>query len=472
MLSFTISGSYTDMYELTMGEAYFLEGRKDIPVNFDYFFRKLPFGGGYVLFAGLHELLQVLEDLHFTEDDINFLKELRFNSAYIDFLKGFRFHGTVYSVKEGEIVFPNCPLLRVEGTLFEAQLVETLLLNILNFESLIATKASRMRHVAGNRVLSDFGLRRAQGTGGVMAARAAVIGGFDSTSNVYAAELYGLDAAGTMAHSFIESFDSEAEAFRAFARARPGNCIFLVDTYDTLHSGVPNAIMVAKEMESQGHRAAGIRLDSGDLAWLSKTARKMLDDSGLSYMKIIASNQLDEYVIKSLLEQDAPIDIFGVGTRLVTGQPDAALDGVYKLSMAGAKPRLKISDNLQKITLPGIKQVHRVLDGNAHFFGADAITLSDENDVDTIYNPFEPGQFLAISDFRKEPLFRKVMANGRQLNSPPTLQEIGSYARQRLDLLPPEFKRFENPHSYKSGVSKKLLDLRYKLVKEHTKETG
>lgn len=467
MLSFSISGNYTDLYELTMGEAYFLEGRKDDPACFDYFFRKIPSTGGYVLFAGLHDLLEVLETLRFTDTDIAFLKKLHFSLSYIDFLQGFQFRGSVYSVMEGEVVFPNCPILRVEGTLFETQLVETLLLNLLNFESLIATKASRMRHVAGKRILSDFGLRRAHGPGGVLAARAAIIGGFDSTSNVYAAGLYDIAAAGTMAHSFVESYDSELDAFRAFARSRPNQCIFLVDTYNTLQSGLPNAITVAKEMEKQGWRAAGIRLDSGDLAWLSKTARIMLDKEGLSYMKIVASNQLDEYVIKSLLEQGAPIDIFGVGTRLVTGQPDAALDGVYKLSMAAGKPRLKLSESIQKITLPGIKQILRVMKRNGQFFGADAIMLSGEEYPDTIYDPFETGKSLNIGQYNRGPLLQKVMENGKRLSPSPSLHEIAAYAAGRLALLPEEYTRFENPHIYKTGISKKLMDLRNNLSDQH-----
>ncbi|MGN6419374.1 MAG: nicotinate phosphoribosyltransferase, partial [Pseudobacter sp.] len=314
MLSFSISGSYTDLYELTIGEVNFLEKRHEVPVVFDYFFRKVPAKGGYVVFAGLSDLLEILETLHFTKEDISFLRSLNFNSRYIDHLESFRFKGKIHAVPEGEIVFPNCPIVRVEGTWLEAQLVETLLLNILNFESLIATKASRMRYVAGERILSDFGLRRAQGPGGILASKAAVIGGFNSTSNVYAAQLYDIPAAGTMAHAFVTGYESELEAFRAFARSRPHGCVFLVDTYNTLQSGIPNAITVAKEMEKAGHKLSGVRLDSGDLAYLSRKARAMLNEAGLHDVKIVASNQLDEGVIKSLLEQQAPIDVFGVGT--------------------------------------------------------------------------------------------------------------------------------------------------------------
>jgi nicotinate phosphoribosyltransferase len=467
MLSYTLSASYTDLYELTMGEVYHVWKKNDVPVCFDYFFRKLPYKGGYVIFAGLEDVLHCLETLRFTDEDIRHLQSLNFNKDYIEFLGKFRFKGTVCSVREGEVVFPNTPILRVQGSQFEAQLVETLLLNILNFESLIATKAARMKYVAGNGELSDFGLRRAQGPGGILAARAAAIGGFTSTSDVYAGQLYNIPVAGTMAHSFIESFDSELEAFRAFAKSRPDNCVFLVDTYNTLKSGIPNAITVAKEMEQDGHNLAGIRLDSGDLAWLAKEARRMLDEAGLHYVKIVASNQLDEYVIKSVLEQGAPVDIFGVGTKLVTGYPDGALDGVYKLSMAGGKPRLKISETIQKTTLPGVKQVLRVLDDNGQFFGADAVVLDEETEADIICNPFEPGQSLSVGKYKKETMLVKVMENGKRVIPEQSITDIRAYAQKRLALLPAEYKRFEFPHIYKTSVSKKLLDLREKMIEEH-----
>lgn len=467
MLSFSISGSYTDLYELTIGEVNFLEKRHEVPVCFDYFFRRIPAKGGYVVFAGLSDLLDILETLHFTKDDITFLRSLNFKPAFIDYLSTFRFQGKIWSVPEGEIVFPYCPVVRVEGTWLEAQLVETLLLNIVNFESLIATKASRMRYVAGDRILSDFGLRRAQGPGGILASKAAVIGGFGSTSNVYAAQLYDIPASGTMAHAFITGYSSELEAFRAFARSRPEGCVFLVDTYNTLQSGIPNAIIVAKELEKEGHRLSAVRLDSGDLAYLSRKARTMLDDAGLQYVKIVASNQLDEHVIKSLLEQKAPIDIFGVGTSLVTGAPDGALDGVYKLAESEGKPRMKISETLQKATLPGTKQVLRMIDDQGNFFGADAIVLNYENHVDIIHHPFEPGKSLQVAGFRQEPLLRPVMENGRQLQPSPSLTAIAQYSKERLALLPAEYKRFEYPHIYKTSISQKLMDLRNGIIAEH-----
>lgn len=464
MLSFSISGSYTDLYELTIGEVNFLEKRHEVPVAFDYFFRRIPAKGGYVVFAGLTDLLHILETLHFTKDDIAFLRSLHFNPAFIDHLAAFRFRGKIWSVPEGEIVFPYCPIVRVEGTWLEAQLVETLLLNILNFESLIATKASRMRYVAGDRILSDFGLRRAQGPGGILASKAAVIGGFGSTSNVYAAQLYDIPASGTMAHAFVTGYESELEAFRAFARSRPEGCVFLVDTYNTLQSGIPNAIIVGKEMERMGHRLSAVRLDSGDLAYLSRKARTMLDEAGMHYVKIVASNQLDEHVIKSLLEQKAPIDIFGVGTSLVTGAPDGALDGVYKLAESEGKPRMKVSETLQKATLPGTKQVLRMLDDQGHFFGADAIVLQHEEQVNIIHHPFEPGKSLQVTGYNQEPLLRPVMENGRQLQPSPSLTAIAQYSKERLAQLPAEYKRFEYPHIYKTSISQGLMELRNKMI--------
>ena len=468
MLSFSVSGNYTDLYELTMGETFFLEGKENDIACFDYFFRKVPDKGGYVVFAGLHDLLDVLKDLHFTDDDIHFLRQLEFHESFIDYLKNFRFSCDVYACREGEIIFPNCPIVRVEGNIIEAQLIETLLLNILNFESLIATKASRIKYVAGKSILSDFGLRRAQGLGGIMATKASIIGGFQSTSNVYAAQLYGLNVVGTMAHSFIESYDDELEAFRRFAKSRPHDCIFLVDTYDTLKSGVPNAIIVAKEMEERGHKAEGIRLDSGDLAYLSRIARNMLDEAGLYYMKIVVSNQLDEYVIKSLKEQQAPIDIFGIGTRLATGQPDAALDGVYKLSMAANKPRLKLSESLEKITLPGIKQVMRIIGKNEMFYGADVVALlEEEKGTARMFHPFDSEKSLDLKSFQQQPLLQKIMSKGKKLVSEPSLNEIADYVQKRLALLPIEYKRFENPHIYKVGISRKLMKLRDDLRHEY-----
>jgi nicotinate phosphoribosyltransferase len=463
MKNFSISGTYTDLYQLTMGQVYFLKGTSRNEAVFDYFFRKLPFSGGYVVFAGLGDLLPILQDLHFTKDDLDYLKKIGLHPDFIEHLSNFRFQGSINAAREGEVVFPNEPVVRVEGTILEAQIVETVLLNILNFESLVATKAARMRMAAGKKILSDFGLRRAQGLGGYHAARAAIVGGFDSTSNMKAGHDFDIPVAGTMAHSFIQSYESELSAFRDFAEERSATCVLLVDTYDTLRSGVPNAITVAKEMELRSQKLQGIRLDSGDLAYLSKQARKMLDEAGLNYVTITASNQLDEYVIKSLQDQQAPIDVFGVGTSLVTCPPDAALDGVYKLAYADGKPRIKLSENLTKITLPDKKQVHRVLNEGEIFFSADLVSLHDEINVEMLYHPADPDKFLSLKGMKREPLLHRVMAQGKILHTPPSLKEISTYCMNRLARLPQEHKRFHNPHIYKVGISERLRNLRNEL---------
>jgi nicotinate phosphoribosyltransferase len=463
------SGLYTDMYQLTMAQAYFRDGTRGEPATFDYFFRKVPFGAGFAVFAGLADFLDLVVDFSFSAGDLDYLKSAGFAPDFLDYLRGFRFRGDIWAVREGEIVFPLEPVVRVDGPLLEAQVVETVLLNFLNFESLVATKAARLRLAAGDRHVSEFGLRRSHGFGGIHASRAAVIGGCDSTSNVYAAWRYGLRPSGTMAHSYIESHGDELKAFRSFAESHPEGCVFLVDTYDTLRSGVPNAIRAAKEMEKLGRRLFAIRLDSGDLAYLSKKARRMLDEAGLGYVKIVASNLLDERVVKSLLDQDAPIDIFGVGTLLATGAPDGSLDGVYKLAESGGEPRLKLSENPAKTTLPGRKKIVRCSNGQG-LFQADAIALEDEGDVPLMVHPFEPGKSLGLSDFRKEEVLIRVMADGRQVTSPEPVSQIAAYARERLAALPAEHKRFENPHIYRVGLSERLAGLRNGLVRRHRKE--
>ena len=464
MINYT--ASYTDKYQLTMSQVYFLKGQQKSRAVFDYFFRKLPFNGGYAIFAGLEDLLDTLSILRFDKIDLAYLKELGYHKDFIRYLKEFRFSGNIYSSDEGDTVFPIRPVLQVEANIIEAQIVETLLLNILNFQTLIATKASRMRQASEGRSLIDFGLRRAQGSGGYSASRAAFIGGFNGTSNLRAGRDYGIPVSGTMAHSFVESYDNELSAFYQFAEIQPDACILVVDTYDTLNSGLPNAIKVAKKMEENSRRLFGIRLDSGDLAYLSKECRRRLDNEGLDYVKITVSNQLDEYIIKSLLEQQAPIDVFGVGTSLVTGHPDAALDGVYKLAMANGKPRIKLSENISKITLPHRKQVFRISDRNGNFIGADAVTLDEEADVDIMYHPLYPLKSLPLSEFGKEPLLHKVMENGERVNKPKSLSEIADYSLKRLTKLPEEYKRFDNPHIYKVGISKKLEAERNRLIDE------
>ena len=465
MIDFT--GTYTDQYQITMGQVYFLKGHTGQEAVFDYFFRKLPFDGGYAVFAGLQNLLEILEDLHFSEEDIRFLESLKLDPRYLEYLRNFKFRGKIFSVAEGEVVFPGEPLVRVEANIIEAQIIETLLLNTLNFQTLIATKASRMKQQAGASTLIDFGLRRAQGLGGYHASRAAVIGGFEATSNTRAGKDFHIPVSGTMAHSFIQSYDDELTAFRDFAESHPHNSVLLVDTYNTLKSGVPNAITVAKEMEARGHRLKGIRLDSGDLAYLARATRRMLDEARLEYVKIAASNQLDEHLIKSLLDQEAPIDIFGVGTSLVTGRPDAALDGVYKLAFSAGKPRIKLSETISKVTLPYKKQVYRILDEKGNFSGADVVTIADEEDSEVMYHPFDPLKSSSIAGKKKEALLQKVMENGKIILPSKPLPALAEYAQKRLNLLPKEYKRFFNPHIYKVGISEKLRDERNRLIEEH-----
>ncbi|QDG52885.1 nicotinate phosphoribosyltransferase [Persicimonas caeni] len=451
---------YTDQYELTMAQGYFKSGKYEQQACFDYFFRKVPCDGGYVVFSGLDTLLEVLSDLCFDDEAIAYLAEQGFANDFLEHLRAFRFEAEVLAPREGELVFPFEPVVRVRGGLLEAQIVESALLNVLNFESLIATKASRLREAAGpDKKVIDFGLRRAQGFAGMQLSRAAVVGGCDSTSNVFAGYRDGIPITGTQAHSWIQSFDTELEAFRTYADAFPEKCILLVDTYDTLESGVPNAITVGKEMEERGERLDGIRLDSGDLAWLAKRARKMLDDAGLDYVKIAASNQLDEHVIKSLLDQDAPIDAFGVGTRLVTSYDCPALDGVYKLSQVDDKPRLKLSESRVKVNFPGHKQVLRLIDEQGMFYG-DCVVVDGQTEPDHMHHPFDDDKHVAIEGFDNETLLRPVMNDGEVLVDRPSAHDAAAYAQERLDRLPGEHKRFQNPHVYKVGLSEQMRDLR------------
>ena len=462
------TGLYTDFYELTMAQGYFLSGKKDSPAVFDYFFRNRPYGGGYTVFSGLTELLEMLGNFKFNKEAIGMLSSLGFHPDFLHWLEDFQFKGRVISMREGEVVFPYEPCLRIEGTLIEAQLAETVVLNLLNFESLIATKAARIKQVAGDRLLMDFGMRRAHGFGGIQASRAAIIGGFHNTSNTFSAAKYGLTPTGTMAHSWIQTFDDELTAFRTYAKLYPEQCIFLVDTFDTVHSGLPNAIQVGREMEERGSRLKGIRIDSGDLAYLSKKARKMLDQAGLDYVQIIVTNQLDEYIISNLLEQEAPVDGFGVGTALATGKGAGSLDGVYKLSVVEEEPTLKLSENIVKTTLPGKKTVYRILDENGSFL-ADAVALEDEQDIGTITHPFEPGKSMNVGTYKKEKLTGLVMEHGKVTGTIPDVHEIAEYAQERLRQLPDEHKRFLNPHTYKVGLSPGLLKLRDHHMKKFNK---
>ncbi|MPQ46016.1 nicotinate phosphoribosyltransferase [Marinifilum sp. N1E240] len=459
------SGLYTDFYELTMAQGYYLSGKKNEKTVFDYYYRTNPYKGGYLVFAGLYDLLNILQNFTYNKKNIEFLKNAGLKDDFLKYLENFKFNAKVYSVREGEIVFPNEPIVRVEGNIIEAQLVETLLLNYLNFQSLIATKACRIRNVIGEKAFADFGLRRAQGLGGVHASRAAVIGGADTTSNVYSGFNYGIPVTGTQAHAWVQSFDEELEAFRKYAEINPENSVLLVDTYNTLKSGLPNAIIVAKELESKGHKLIGIRLDSGDLAYLSKKARKMLNDANLDYVQIFASNQLNEYVIKSLNEQGAQLDGYGIGTELVTGKDTGALDGVYKLVENNGNPRLKISENIEKITMPGKKKLIRFIDSDGMFF-RDGILLTNDENVKKIYHPFHPDKNTEVANFEYEELTQLVMENGEILIEEQTPSEINQYLKKRFAQLPDEHKRFISPHIYKVGISRSLLDLRDNMLKD------
>lgn len=419
--------------------------------------------------AGLETLLDVLEDFHFSSEDLAFLQEQGFDQSFLAYLEDFSFKGTIHSAPEGDLIFPTRLTLQVEANIIEAQIIESLVLNILNFQSLIATKASRMRQVAGDRQLLDFGLRRAQGPGSFYASRAAIVGGFNSTSHVQAAKEWGLPVSGTMAHSYVQSFDDELKAFRHFVDEWPDRAVLLIDTYDTLKSGLPNAIQVAKEMEDKGQKLKGVRIDSGDLAYLSLKAREQLDQAGFSYVKIAASNQLDENVIKSLLDQGAPIDAFGVGTNLVVGRPDAALDGVYKLVSINDRPSIKVSENLEKMTLPGKKQVYRQLKAGLEdeFEGAEVVAFRKEDELSVMHHPFESFKSLELSTHELEPVFFKVMEDGKRTQKKRNVAEVSAFRVKQLKKLPNEFKRLENPHIYKVGLSENVYEERNKLYNEY-----
>ena len=447
------SALYTDFYELTMTQGYLLGGRAEEPAVFDYYFRTCPFGGSFVVFAGLGDLLQTLEELHFSTEEIEYLRQQGFQEPFLRYLAQFRFKGTVWAAQEGEIVFPNEPILRVEGNLADAQLVESLVLNYLNYQSLIATKAARICLAAQGRRIIDFGLRRAQGWGSIHGSRAAIIGGVAATSNVFAGFRYNLPMAGTQAHSWILSFPDELTAFREYARYYPDQSVFLVDTYDTIYSGLPNAITVAKELESRGHQLQGIRLDSGNLAALAFRSRQLLDEAGLNYVKIIVSDNLDEFAIQQLVKVQAPIDAFGVGTQLITGQPTGALNGVYKLCLLNDIPRTKISENIRKTTLPGPKKIVRYRDSEGRFKG------------DVIIEQDEYPELVSA-----ENLLRKVMMDGNTQIPAHSPQEIARFVRKRLRQLPERYKELEQPQRYSVQVSESLRNLHVQLVENLKKQ--
>lgn len=462
------SGLYTDFYELTMAQGYYLLGMHNAPAVFDLYFRTCPFGGAYAVAAGIFEAIDAILNLRFSDDECNYLSGLGFSSEFLEYLKHFFFSGDIDGCREGEIVFPGIPLLRICAPLIEAQILESMLLNIVNFQTLIATKAMRIVHAAQGRPIVDFGLRRAQGEASIAAARAAFIGGAVGTSNTLAAFKYGIPAIGTHAHSWVQSFDSEYQAFSAFARLYPHAAILLIDTYDTLESGLPNAIRVAREIESSGMTLRGVRIDSGDLLSLSLKVRRELDNAGLQYVKIVASDQLDEHRINYLLSQNAPIDMFGVGTKLICAFDQPALDGVYKLSEYDGRPRLKCSNDPSKINNPGKKRVIRYCCKDTGRFFMDVILLDDEEGhrITQAHDPTCPDTPVKLQEYLPESnsIMIPLVRGGRLVYSYPTLQEIQQYAQQRFSLLPDQHKRLIDPEPYHVGLSDQLYKLKQSLI--------
>jgi nicotinate phosphoribosyltransferase len=464
----------TDLYEITMLAGYLREEMHGQPAVFDLYFREAPFRGGYAIFAGLQPALEYLSSLAFTGEDLEYLARLDlFDQGFFSFLKDFRFRGRVTAPREGEVVFPGEPLLTVEGTLAEAQFVETALLNLINFQTLVATKASRVTLAAQGGQVIEFGLRRAQGpNGGLSVARAAAIGGVRSTSNVLGGRCFDLPVRGTHAHSWVMAFPDELSAFRAYAECFPDSCVLLVDTYDTLTSGLPNSLTVAQELRAAGHELVGIRLDSGDLVYLSREARRMFDEAGFPAVKILASNELDENVIDSIRNEGGCIDIYGVGTRLATcaGPGGGALGGVYKLVEFSGRPRMKTTSDPAKSTLPGCKRWLRAIDAKGQFI-MDVLDIKDDvgkpfAPAQVAYDPANPQRHKTVpSGCRLDDCRSVVMEGGEILHAAPTLDEMANYCAGQLRNLPEGCLRLINPHVYKVGVSERLLDLRAQLLK-------
>lgn len=467
----------TDLYQLTMMYGYFKTGMRDNLATFDMFYRSKDATTHYAIMAGLEQLIEYLENLRFDEESLSYLRGLGiFDEDFLDELRNFEFHGDVYAVPEGTIVFPGEPLIRVTAPIFEAQLVETALLNIINHQTLIATKASRVVQAAEGGTVMEFGLRRAQGPdAGIYGARAAIIGGCKSTSNVLTGQMYNIPIAGTHAHSWVMSFPDEITAFRKYAEMFPTSCLLLVDTYDTLKSGVPNAIQVFDELRAQGHEPVGIRLDSGDLAYLSREARKMLDAAGYPNTIICASGDLDENLIRDLKLQGACIDTWGVGTKLITSEDCPSLGGVYKMSAETVDgrviPKIKISENPVKITNPGVKKLWRIYDNTTGKATADLIALDYESfDTTrplTIYDPVNTWKSMTLTDYTMKELQVKVFEGGKRVYDSPSLQEIQQHCQDDLDTFWDQYKRLLNPHRYKVDLSDSLWMLKNSMLQNY-----
>ncbi len=474
----------TDLYQLTMAYGYWKSGRGEQEAVFNLFFRRNPFKGGYAIACGLEYILDYLQNFRLDSSDIAYLASLKgndgkalFEADFLDYLSNLKFSCTVDAIPEGTVVFPHEPLLRVRGPIIQCQLIETPLLNIINFQTLIATKASRVVWASKGENVLEFGLRRAQGIdGGLAASRAAYIGGCDATSNVLAGKLFGIPVRGTHAHSWVMSFESELEAFETYAEIMPNNCVFLVDTYDTIE-GVKNAVKVGQKLREKGYKLAGIRLDSGDLAYLSIQARKILDEAGFTDASIVASNDLDEEIIESLKNQEAQISVWGVGTKLVTAYDQPALGGVYKISAIRRKDgswdyKMKLSEQSIKISNPGIQQVKR-FEKNGEFVGD--MIFDEENFTEstsyTMIDPADSTRFKTFSNENSENLLVRVFENGKATFQTPDIQEIRNRVKVQLSKFHAGIKRFVNPHSYPVGLEENLWSLKHELVKKLRKRT-
>lgn len=466
-----------DFYEMTMSNGYFLKDNIDEWVAFDIFYRKNPDGGGFSIFAGLEQMVEYIENMHFSKEDVEYFRGLKlFSEEFLQYLEEFRFRGSLYAVPEGTVMYPGTPVITVKAPIIDAQLVETALLAIFNHESLVATKARRIVRAAKGRGVSDFGARRAHNMdAAVYGARAAYIGGVNSTATVLAGQMFNIPISGTMAHSWVMKQKDEYTAFKNYAEVYPDACVLLIDTYNVVQSGVPNAIRVAKEvLEPMGKRLKGVRLDSGDLSYLSKEVREMLDEAGLQDCIIIASNSLDEYLIRSLISQGAKIDSFGVGERLITSKSEPVFGGVYKICMATENgvevPKIKISENTEKITNPGLKKLWRVYDKDGYAI-ADLLTLADETvDMSKPYryaDPIKPWKKRYFEDCTVKELQVEIFKDGKLVYELPDIETIRSYVNNQLEKeIWQEEQRFENPHTHYVDMSLALWDLKERLLDE------
>ena len=470
-----------DFYELTMGNGYFEKGYKDRITYFDLFFRRCPDGGGFAIAAGLEQIVDYIQNLHFSAEDIEYLRGRKlFSEEFLKYLADFKFTGDIWAVPEGTPIFPHEPIITVKAPAIEAQLIETFMLLSINHQSLIATKANRVVRAAQGRTVLEFGSRRAQGAdAAILGSRAAYIGGCNGTACTISDQLYGVYAGGTMAHAWVQMFDSEYEAFKAYCEIYPENATLLVDTYNTLKSGVPNAIRVFNEvLKPRGITKCGIRLDSGDMAYLTQKARKMLDDAGWTECKISVSNSLDEYIIQDLLRQGAKIDMFGVGERLITARSEPVFGGVYKLAAVEQEdgtiqPKIKISENVGKITNPHFKKLYRFYGNDTGKAIADYLCVHDETVDDgkdlVIFDPDATWKTKTVYNFTAKELQVPIFKNGELVYQCPDLQQVRAYCMEQVDTLWDEVKRFDNPHTYYVDLSQKLWDIKYSLLKHNGK---